>query len=467
MADVEGQDPIVHARPTRHAVRQARAPRAARPVGERRRLASAVLSSLLPGLGQALNGHRRLASLFFVPIAILALVALLAWRLIPSMALVADLITPGALSAILVLNGALLIWRLIAVAQAFFDPRYRAGMNRVGVLVLVLVVLFTVAPHLLVNQDALAAKSAFAQIFAGGQANAGGAAESPTAIPPAPNERINVLLMGIDAAPGRTEALTDSLMVVSMDPVGRTVSILSLPRDLIGVPLGNGNVFGPKLNSLRSFAYRNPKQFPQGGTRALEDAVGALLGIRINYEATVNLIGFIKVVDAVGGVDVTNTTNLNDAKYDWLDGTYGFILPPGQYHLDGRHALAYARSRYTPGDTDFGRAERQQEVLLAIRSRVLQGNVILRLPQLLDALTGLIATDIPYDRLPDFAALASQVGPGRITRVVIDHPLVRGEMTKYGSSQIPNLLAIRAMAAGLFSPPGTVPTPYPSSTQAP
>src|SRR5205085_1504632 len=141
----------------------------------------------------------------------------------------------------------------------------------------------------------------FGRIFAGSPVR------SVSSIPPpGDRERLNVLLLGVDAAPGRTEALTDSMIVVSLDPVGRTVSMVSIPRDLASVPLGNGtgDVFGPKINSLASWADRHPAEFPNGGVRALEDAIGALLGIPIHYYARVDLGGFAAMVDAVGGVEI-------------------------------------------------------------------------------------------------------------------------------------------------------------------
>ena len=75
------------------------------------------------------------------------------------------------------------------------------------------------------------------------------------------------------------------MIVASLDPVGHTVSMVSVPRDLVNVPLGNGDVLGPKLNSLMSYAERHPDEFPKGGVRALQDAVGALLDIDIQYYA--------------------------------------------------------------------------------------------------------------------------------------------------------------------------------------
>ena len=99
-----------------------------------------------------------------------------------------------------------------------------------------------------------------------------------------------------------------------------------MPRDLIDTPLGNGDIFGPKLNSLMSYADRHPKHFPKGGMRTLEDAVGALLDIPIHYYARLDFRGFIKMVDAVGGVDIVAPRAFEDPGYDGYGlGTQGLL----------------------------------------------------------------------------------------------------------------------------------------------
>ena len=237
---------------------------------------------------------------------------------------------------------------------------------------------------------------------------------------PKDGERINVLLVGVDKLPDRTASLTDTMIVASLDPVGKTVSMLSLPRDMVGVPLGNGDVYGPKLNSLMSFAERNPESFPKGGMRTLEDAVGALLGIPIHYYARIDFIGFIAMVDAVGGVDIDVKRTLRAKHYDGYGlTTKGFRLTKGVHHLTGAEALAYARIRKGVGETDFTRAGRQQEVIVALRSSVTSGGSLFwRLPDLLDAVANTIKTNVPTTRLPELAAIIDEVGakecrPGR------------------------------------------------------
>ena len=194
---------------------------------------------------------------------------------------------------------------------------------------------------------------------------------------PGPDERVNVLVLGVDAAPGRSAVLTDTMMVVSFDPVGKTASMVSLPRDLVNVPLGGGDDFGPKLNSLMSYADRHPKDFPKGGLRTLQGAIGELLGIPIHYHATMEFEGFIDMVDAVGGVDITVAKAIDDPGYDGFgaDGR-GWSITKGRHHLDGVDALAYARSRKSAGESDFTRAGRQQQIIVALKDAATDGGSI-------------------------------------------------------------------------------------------
>lgn len=471
--------PVTHARPLPH-TRRARAAgasgatrtddRAARSLSplEPRRVLAAGLSAVVPGLGQAVNGRFSLATKLAIPVALVAAIAILLATTTPPLRLAASLIAPTALQALAIGSLALLAWRLAAVLHAFFDRRYARRPTATSAAVLALILGLVAVPHAIGHVYIGAAQAAFEDLFAeaGNPAGEGaGDGSSPVAaIGPAPGERLNILLVGIDKTESRTATLTDSMMVVSVDPVGETVSMVSLPRDMIGVPLGNGDVFGPKLNALLSWAERHPEVFPQGGIAALQGAAGALLGIPIHYYALIDFSGFVAMIDTVGGVDVQVRSAFYDARYDGmgLDGP-GFGLEKGWHHLSGWEALAYARSRQAPTDTDFTRAGRQQEILVALRTKLLQqGGLLFALPDLLRTFGGMVTTDLPTSRLPELAAIAQAMGGDGVTRMVIQKPLVRGgSLAPYGSVQFPDLEAIQEVAAGIFSEPGTPPTPWP------
>jgi LCP family protein required for cell wall assembly len=428
---------------------------------DRRRLAAAGLSAVLPGLGQAFNRRQRLSLLFLVPSLLVIAVAGLAWATQTPTRLAAWAVAPAVLAALLTFNLLVLGWRLVAAGQAFLDTRRHGPTGRLGVVGIVVLAALIAIPHLLVYSYGTALGATFARVFDGQQLAAAGA-DPP--VGPGPSERLNILIIGVDAVPGRTATLTDTMIVASFDPVGKTASIVSLPRDLIDVPLGDGDRFGPKLNSLMSYAEAHRARFPTGGIRTLEGAVGALLGIPIHYYARMEFAGFVSMVDAVGGVDITVAKAIDDPGYDGFgEGRRGWSISAGRHHLDGPNALAYARSRKSAGESDFTRAGRQQQLIVALKEAATRGgSMFWRLPALLDAVGDTIRTDLPIDRLPQLAAAIDEMGANGITRAVIGHPLVRSVETRYGSSLEPDIPAIQAVAAGLFSPPGEPPTPWPT-----
>ena len=429
-----------------------------------RRLAAAVLSAVIPGLGQLFNGRRRLAALFFVPSLILIALGVLLVQSQSPARLVAWVVSPQVLGTLLTLNILVLAWRLLAVGQAFLDTSRTGPTGRLGVVGIVVIAIVVILPHVAVYRYGTILGDTFERVFTGAVLGADDEPGAVTGPIPMDGERINVLLVGVDKRAKRTATLTDTMMVASLDPVGHTVSILSIPRDLIDTPLGNGDVFGPKLNSLMAYADNRPKEFPLGGMRALENAIGALLEIPIHYYARLDFGGFIKMVDAVGGVDVTVTKGFDDPTYDGygFDGR-GYSIAAGEHHLDGANALAFARSRKALGESDFTRQARQQQILVALRDQATRGGSLLfALPELLDAIGETVSSDVPIDRLPALAAIMEEVGREHVTNVVIRSPLVHPKKTRYGDSQAPDMARIRAVAAALFSAPGTPPTPWPT-----
>ncbi len=451
-----------------HATRIRTAP-AAGPI-DRRRLFAAGLSAIIPGLGQAFNRRRRLTALFLIPTLVIVAGAGAVWASQTPTRIAAWAVAPAVLSALLTLNVLILAWRLIAIGQAFLDTRRHGPSGRLGVIGILVIAFLVVLPHVAVYRYGTAFGDAFARIFqrpspaVDVEDGAGAADPGPTE-----SERLNVLVLGVDAAPGRTTVLTDTMMVVSFDPVGKTASMVSLPRDLVNVPLGGGDDFGPKLNSLLSYADNHPEDFPEGGLATLQRAIGELLGIPIHYHATMEFEGFIHMVDAVGGVEIKVAKPIDDPDYDGFgaDGR-GWSISAGTHHLDGVNALAYARSRKSAGESDFTRAGRQQQLIVALKNAATDGgSVFWELPGLLDAVGDSIRTDLPVERLPQLAAAIDEMGSSGITRAVIRHPLVRSVDTRYGSSLQPDLPAIRDVAARLFPVPGGIPQPWPTPKPSP
>jgi len=420
---------------------------------------------VIPGLGQLADRHGRLAALFLIPSLILIAIGLVLIESQSPARLAAWVASPSVLGVVLTLNLLVLAWRLVAVGQAFLDTSRTGPTGRLGIVGLLVIAILVVIPHLAVYRYGTILGDTFGKIFTGATLGDERGVTGPGA-----NERLNVLLIGVDATRTRTETLTDTMMVASLDPVGHTVSLVSIPRDLVSTPLGNGDVYAPKLNSLMSYADAHPKVFPNGGIQTLEDAVGALLGIHIDYYARLDFSGFIKMIDAVGGVDIDVPRGFDDPSYDGygLGKVKGFSITAGPHHLDGADALAYARVRKALGESDFTRQARQQQILVALRAKMTQGGSLLfELPALLDAVGQTIRSDLPTDRLPALAAIMDEVGRKSVTSVVIRSPLVHPKATRFGDAQVPDLVRILAVAAGVFSEPGTAPSPWPTPKPTP
>ncbi|MBI2763476.1 MAG: LCP family protein [Chloroflexi bacterium] len=286
------------------------------------------------------------------------------------------------------------------------------------------------------------------------------ATASPSPAPSSTVPRVNILLIGVDSGVGRNTANTDTMIVASLDLVTETVSIISIPRDMVNVPLPDGSAYAPKLNGLDSEARRRPSGFPGSdgsGHDVLMAAVGTLLKLKIDYYAAVNLPGFVAVVDTLGGVDVTVTRNLCDPGYTEYGFENGFSIKAGLRHLDGQEALAYARIRKAAGESDFTRAARQQEVISGLRDAIVKRGFLSDPVALLQALGRSISTNVPREILPDLADVMARVDRADTYRAVIRAPLVKPGFDARGSIQVPDIQGIAFLAARLFPEPGTLP----------
>jgi len=238
--------------------------------------------------------------------------------------------------------------------------------------------------------------------------------------------------------------------------------MVSIPRDMVNVPLPDGTIFRRKINELDAYARHNPSRFPGSdgtGHDVLMAALGTLLELKIDYYATVNLGGFVRVIDILGGVDVTVSRALCDPLYDEYGFTKGFSIQPGLRHLNGYQALAYARIRKSAGESDFTRAARQQEVISGIRDAVVKRGFVSDPVALLQAVGRSLGTNVPREILPDLADVMTRVDRTTTYRAVIKSPLVRSGFDARGSIQIPDIKKIRALAATLFPPTGSLPDP--------
>lgn len=426
------------------------------PSGPRASLA-ALLSFLFPGLGQYYNGEAGLALLLAAPVVIL--VGLIGLVLaVGSSQVLGRLFDVRFLVGLIVMDVVLLAWRLIAVLQAHGHWE-RPTLRSSATWATALLVAATLVMHAVPAYYAAKAIDTLGSVALGGGSQNHdsfgiGSLGEPSGQPDVgAGERVNILLVGVDSAPERTTSLTDTMLVVSLDPDGTKTAMISVPRDLYGAPLPDGTFYNEKLNSLMATAQAHPDEYPLGGVGTLKATIGKLLGVRINYFAAINLLGFKQMVDSIGGVDITVLKAINDPTYsDEYDNLTGFYLEAGTYHMNGHTALAFVRSRKGTGDNDFTRADRQQQLLTAIREKLTAGNLMLALPGLLDAVKNTIATDVPSVRFAALARAVQGADMSQLQRIVLQPPeYMRADpFSSAGYILIPDLEAIRAIGEQLI-----------------
>lgn len=445
------------------------------PERHRSRYAPAILDALIPGLGHLVAGRRLRALLFVAPLLVMVGTALLIVATTPPARLAASLLSAEVIWGLLAAQALLLASRLIAVGSSLFDPALPRPGRR-DLLPTALLLAFVIAPQAFAGYATEVARETADAIFVEpAQAAAQPSSEpapdpsflstpppSPSASPSPepPGDRFTGLIIGVDSGVGRNTYLTDTMIVVSLDPITGTVSMISIPRDMVDVPMPDGRQYRDKINSLVSYARRNPAQFPGSdgtGFDVLMSALGTLLNTKIDYYAKVDLGGFVRVVDTLGGVDVNVARAFCDPTYDEYGFTRGFSITAGRHHLDGQQALAYARVRKASGESDFTRAARQQEVISGIRDSIVHGGFLNDPIGLLQAVGKTVETNIPRDLLPDLAELAGEIGREQTYRAVVNQPLVHSGFDARGSIQIPDVAGIRALAAKLFPTDGTLP----------
>jgi LCP family protein required for cell wall assembly len=241
---------------------------------------------------------------------------------------------------------------------------------------------------------------------------------------------------------------TDVIIVAGIDPVKRSVSFASLPRDTIDVPIPGGGVFrNRKVNAFYNYAKSKPAQFPQGPGRATADMMQKLLGIRIDYFAVTTFKGFNRLVDALGGVRINVPKPIVDPNYQVPSGKYGIRFKAGPQTMDGPRAQIYVRTRH--GDSDFGRSRRQQAILAAAGRRLLAEPGLL--PGLVMAGSSL-KTDFPIDQVPGLILAVKSIPTDAIsTGLVLNPPRYSSKKScPCGYALEPNAAAMREAAKKQF-----------------
>ncbi len=279
-----------------------------------------------------------------------------------------------------------------------------------------------------------------------------------------PGTPINVLLIGVDERPDHPEegVRSDTLIVVRLDTFGRRVSLLSIPRDTrvdlrdigptkINVAYGHGYASAAKL-------YGEATTPAQGGMALAAETVEQFLDLPIHYTAQINFDGFARVIDALGGVTIDVPRRIVDDAYPTPDfGTVRVEFEPGPQRMDGARALIYARTRHA--DSDFGRAERQQQVVRAVVNELHARGPIgaaFLMPALGQALDGAFAATLPLSR-PDMllgmAWIATGLDPATIGQFRIA-PDTAPNFREIGSDILWDPAEVREVVRDFLATPG-------------
>jgi LCP family protein required for cell wall assembly len=297
--------------------------------------------------------------------------------------------------------------------------------------------------------------------------------DAPGAIPWGNDGRFDLLLLGSDAGSDRWSRRMDVMLLVEIDVASGNVAMIGLPRNLRNAPYPPGfardAVECGCMTGLLNEVYveataRHPDRWPGKGAikgiGAVRGVVSELTGRPIDAVLVADLMGVIRVVDAMGGIDIYVPSAVSDDHYpDPIFGSIDLYIKAGQQHMDGRIALAYARSRH--GSSDYARMARQQTLLLAIRDQ-LGPAVILQAPDLFAAAKRTAWTDLPRDSLPALVELFAKAANGSVKHLRIVPPTYSTYLTK---AEIARIQADIAKLLGTVPPP--TPSPSPSPTPDP
>ncbi|EKQ09810.1 subfamily F2 cell envelope-associated transcriptional attenuator [Lacticaseibacillus casei A2-362] len=195
---------------------------------------------------------------------------------------------------------------------------------------------------------------------------------------------ISILLMGTDTgAFGRTEknGRSDTMIVATLNPGNKTTTMISVPRDTMAQMMGDKGINIQKVNAAYSI----------GGATMAVDTTSALLGVPINYYAVINMGGLEKIIDALGGVTIIPSLTFNNTGYSFTQGK--------STKMDGQKALAYIRMRYNDPHGDYGRQDRERQVITAVIKAAPSLSNVTKFTELLKQVEGNFRTNLTFDNL--------------------------------------------------------------------
>jgi LCP family protein required for cell wall assembly len=259
--------------------------------------------------------------------------------------------------------------------------------------------------------------------------------------------RTNILILGLDRRPNEGYvARSDTMILMTVYPPGPRVALLSIPRDLyVDVP-------GYGKDRINTAHFWGENATPGGGPALAKWTVAQDLGVPLNRYVRLDFAAFRAIVDAVGGIDLVVEEPIVDNAYPTDD--YGIMyvqIPAGPQHMDGETALRYARSRH--GSSDFDRAARQQQIVVALARRLLDPAVWPRLPLVYATIADNVDTDLALWDVLLLAPTLCRVGVEGIERHAITREMTEPWTTPSGGAVLlPRWDAIRTLVENVFKP---------------
>jgi len=252
------------------------------------------------------------------------------------------------------------------------------------------------------------------------------------------------------------------MILVNIDPKTGNIGMISMPRDLwVTVPTGIPRE--TRINSAHFIGDSDPNYEGDGPTLAKE-TVSLFMGQPVHYYVRINFDGFRALLEEIGCLDIDVPYTINDPEFP--DDNYGFdpfYIEAGQYCMDADTVLKYARTRHQ--DTDFGRMRRQQQVLVAIKNKVLSTDelprLISRMPAMLNALSESLKTDMPMSQQITLANLARKLNTDNIRQQLIDGSMVEATILASGAYVLMPKLDVIQPAVDAFFNPEAEPPPSP------
>ena len=270
---------------------------------------------------------------------------------------------------------------------------------------------------------------------------------------PLPSGVIDIMLLGTDQRPPHEGWRTDTMILVSIDPEDKIVSMVSIPRDLYVAVPGYGKT---RLNLADNIG--EAQYYPGGGPALLRATLEENLGMTFDHYIRIDFQGFVEVIDTLGGIDV----DVQCPTELWVPnmkspGEYLLLrtVPAGMQHMDGELALIYSRCRgHTPV---LDRDRRQREVLVAIRDRVVELGIPGLLPRLFELLNSMqrnVQTDLEPAEILSLAQLITQIPPQSINQRTLDLSVAPEWTTPEGAwVMLPDRQSIKELMVGRLAPP--------------